>query len=73
MSRFKLVEAIVSLEKSSSDAGIGGDATWTKESQFSLTLEEIWSQSERKQARFAREGAREVVWRSLTTKEVDER
>ena len=89
MSRFEQVEAILSLEKSSSNAGIRGDAMWTKESQFSLTLEEIWSQIEQKQARAAREGAREVVWRSLTicatrkcaqivrlrqtTREVDER
>ena len=30
MSRFDLVEAIVSPDESSNDAGIGGYATWTK-------------------------------------------
>ena len=57
MSRFDLVEAIVSLEESSSNAGIGGYATWTKEKGCSATLDEIWAQSERKQARSAWEGA----------------
>ena len=57
MSRFELVEAIVSPEESSSDAGIGGYATWTKENRSSATLDEIWTKRECKQARSAWEGA----------------
>ena len=61
MSRFELVEAIFSPEKSSSYAGIGGYATctWTKENRSSATSEEIWTHSEWKQARSVREGATE--------------
>ena len=56
VSGFELVEAIVSPGESSSDARIGGYATWTKENRSSATMEEIWTQSERKLARSAREG-----------------
>ena len=53
MSRFALVEAIVSREESASDAGIGEYATWAKENQSSATLDEIWTQSKPKLARSA--------------------
>ena len=56
MARFELGEAIVSKEESSSDAGIGGYATWTKENRSRATLDEIWTESERKIARSAWEG-----------------
>ena len=57
MSRFELVKATVSPEESSSDAGIGGYVTWTKGNRSSATLDEIWTQSERKQVRSTWEGA----------------
>ena len=38
MSRFELIEAIISPEKSSSDVGIGGYATWTKKAN----LVQLW-------------------------------
>ena len=57
VSQSELVEPIVSPEESSSDAGIGGCASWTKKKWSSATLEKIWTQSERKQARSAQEGA----------------
>ena len=59
MSRFELVEAIVSPEKSSSDAGIGGYATWTKETD----LVQLWRKFVRAMRKYARQ----------TTREVDER